>query len=103
MPQVTSTNQLKDLLRVVGGPLDYATVKNISIVLGSARFVDGRLAHVEYGTLREDLGEERFLGIWEVMGVSRERFLNYDHTTCSGGICFPNGNSFCDPAACGHH
>lgn len=76
--------------------------EEVKQALSTIQMVGDRLAHFEYGSIREIMGDEAFFDLLARMGMNRERFDIINDTSCVSGVCFVHPRSFCDPDFCGH-
>lgn len=77
----------------------------IAHMVETSIFNNGNVVHLEYGNLKETLGEEKFYEFIATLGISRDKFAAGDGYSCVGhpGICLPSGHNYCDPQSCRQH
>lgn len=102
MEKIASEVQLKAFVDSKSTLLSAASSANVQRILETARFREGHLAHIEYGTLQSELGDQAFFAFLDQLGVSRQRFNDIRDSSCRGtpGICFVTPGSLCDPDWC---
>jgi hypothetical protein len=76
---------------------------DVELLMSTIEYNEGHLAHMKYGDIRKQLTEEEFDEFLGVVGISKEKFEEFDGHFCTGDIAAKycaQGAGVCDPSWC---